>query len=144
MNRYETDGQKIERQLKAVAGLRLEQGADEESHRAAIAEAARRAIKDHWPEMPEDEQKGVVEAVVGMEALNFQLSIFRYGWSIGANAERIPVDPEETGPRILVRAYGTAEADTIRMRIAAIGPPPEDGPRLSLEERLRRYLPPLQ
>ena len=142
MNRHETDAEKLDRQHRAVADLRLEQDADEDSQRAVIAEAARRAVRDNWPEMPEDDHQRVVESVAGMEAINFQLSIFRYGWSVGPNAERIRVDPDSAGPRILVRAYATAEAETARMKFDALGPPPEDGPRPSLEDRLRRYLPP--
>ena len=143
MNRHETDTEKLERQHRAVADLRLEQGANEETQRAVVEEAAHRAIRDNWPEMPEDERQRVVGAVVGFEALTFQLAIFRRGWSTGPSGGRIQLDPETAGPRILVRAYATAEADTLRMRSQAGGQQPaEAGQALSLEDRMRRYLRP--
>ena len=142
MNLHETDSEKLERQQKAVADLRLEQIADEETQKAVIEEAAHRATKESWPEMPEDERKRVVEAVVNFEGLNYQWAIFRRGWTSSPGAERIPVDPETAGPRILARAYATAEADTLRMKSQAGGQTTEAGLPLSLEERLRRYLPP--
>jgi hypothetical protein len=92
--------------------------------------------------MPEDERKRIVEVVVGFEGLTYQWAIFRRGWVAGTGTGRIPVDPETAGPRILVRAYATAEADTLRMRSQAIGRPPEAGPQPSLEERLRRHMHP--
>lgn len=144
MNRHETETEKFERQRGAVAGLHLEQGADEETQKAVVHEAADRAIQDNWPEMPEDERKRVVEAVVGLEALAFQLAIFRHGWSTGPNSERIQLDPEIAGPRILVRAYATAEADALRMRSQAGGQSADAGERPSLEDRLRRYLRPTE
>ena len=64
------------------------------------------------------------------------------GWSQGVNAERIQLDPEIAGPRILVRAYATAEADAWRMRAEAGELPGDTGPRPSLEDRIRRYLRP--
>ena len=142
MNQHETQAEKLERQQEAVADLRLEQEVDEQTQIAVIEEAARRATRDFWPEMPEDERKRVVESVVGFEALAFQLSIFRRGWSTGPNAQRIKLDPETAGARILVRAYATAEADSVRMRTEARGHSPEDDERPSLEDRLRRYLRP--
>ena len=142
MNRNETDNEKLERQHRAVADLRLDQAADEEDQRAVIEEAARKATLDYWPEMPEDDRQQVVKSVAGLEAISFQLAIFRHGWSTGPNAERIQVDPETAGPRILVRAYATAEADTLRMRRQAEGQSAEAGQRLSLEDRIRRYLRP--
>lgn len=142
MNRDETDAEKLERQHMAVADLRLDQEADEEAQRAVIREAAHRATMDNWPEMPEDERQREVDTVVGLEAIKFQLAIFKRGWSTGQGAERIQLDPETAGPRILVRAYATAEADTLRMRSAAGGQPTEAGQRPSLEDRLRRYLRP--
>ena len=142
MNRNETESEKLERQHKAIADLRLVQEEDEEAQREVVREAARRAISDHWPEMPEDDRQRVVNAVVGYEAMNFQLSIFRRGWATGNNEERIQLDPETAGPRILVRAYATAEADTVRMRGEALGTDSDGQPRPSLEERMRRYLRP--
>ena len=142
MNQHETDAEKLERQHKAIAGLRLDQEADEETQRAVVEAAARKATQDNWPEMPEDERQRVVKAIVSYEAIKFQLSIFRRGWSTGPSSERIQVDPEIAGPRILVRAYATAEADTIRMRRDAGGRPTETEQRPSLEDRLRRYLRP--
>ena len=140
MNRHETTTEEIERQQGAVADLRLDQEADEAAQRAVIEEAARRATTDHWPEMPEDERKRVVQAAIGFEGLTYQWAIFRRGWSTSPSGGRIPVDPETAGPRILVRAYATAEADTLRMRSQARGQSTEEGQQLSLEERLRRHL----
>ena len=140
MNLNETEAQKLERQHRAIAGLRLVQEEEEDAQKAVVREAARRAIQDHWPEMPEDDRQRVVNAVVGYEAMNFQLSIFRRGWATGQNEERIQLDPEAAGPRILVRAYATAEADTVRMRGEASGTTADGQPRPSLEERMRRYL----
>ena len=142
MNRHETSTDMLERHQRAVADLRLDQEADEESQGVVIQEAARRATNNSWPEMPEDDRKRVVEAVIGFEALSFQLSIFRRGWSRGTNAERVQLDPETAGPRILIRAYATAEAETLRMRTQVLGPPADAGPQASLEDRLRRYLRP--
>ena len=142
MNQHETQAEKLERQQEAVADLRLEQRVDEQTQIAVIEEAARRATRDIWPDMPEDERKRVVESVVGFEALAFQLAIFRRGWSSGPDAQRIQLDPETAGARILVRAYATAEADSLRMRTEAKGQSPEDDDRPSLEDRLRRYLRP--
>ena len=144
MNRQESETKKLERQQRAVADLQLEQAADEDTQRAVIQHAARRATNDNWPEMSEDERKRVVEAVVGFEALAYQLSIFRRGWSTGPNAERIQLDPEIAGPRIPVRAYATAEADTVRLRSHARAQSGEAPQRPSLEDRLRRYLPPTE
>ena len=92
--------------------------------------------------MPDEQRQRVLDAVVGFEALTFQLEIFRRGWSTGANSERIQLDPEIAGPRILVRAYATAEADTVRMRNEAGGLSADGTQRPSLEDRLRRYLRP--
>ena len=142
MYQDETDTEKLERQQRAVADLRLDQGADEETQRAVVAEAARKATMDNWPEMPEDERQRMVDTVAGLQALNFQLAIFRRGWSTGHGAERIQLDPEIAGPRILVRAYATAEADTLRMKSQAEGQSAEAGQRPSLEDRIRRYLRP--
>ena len=142
MNRQETDAEKLERQQKAVAGLRLVQGVEEEAQREVIRDAARQAIQDHWPEMPENDRQRVVDGVAGFEALTFQLAIFRRGWATGQNSERIQLDPETAGPRILVRAYATAEADAVRMRNDALGTTPDGNPRPSLEARMRRYLRP--
>lgn len=142
MNRDETDSEKLERQQRAIADLLLDRGADEESQRAVIEEAARRAIQDHWPEMPEDERKRVVEAIVNFQGFSYQWAIFRRGWFTSASSERIPLDPEIAGPRILVRAYSTAEADAIRMRSQAKGRPTDPNRPSSLEDRLRRYLRP--
>ena len=142
MNRNETDEEKLERQMKAVADLRLEQEADEETLRAVIQEAAHRGAVDSWPEMPEDDRKREVDTVVGLEALKFQLAIFKRGWSQGQGSERIQLDPEIAGPRILVRAYATAEADTLRMKRQAEGQSEGAGQRPSLEDRIRRYLRP--
>lgn len=142
MNQHETPTDKLERQQGAIADLLLDQGADEESQRAVIKEAARRATKDIWPEMPEDERERVVEEVVGFEGLNYQWAIFRRGWITSQGAERIRVDPATAGPGILTRAYATAEADTLRMRNQASRQPAEGGPPLSLEERLRRHMHP--
>ena len=135
MNRHETSTDMLERHQRAVADLRLDQEADEESQGVVIT-------NNSWPEMPEDDRKRVVEAVIGFEALSFQLSIFRRGWSRGTNAERVQLDPETAGPRILIRAYATAEAETLRMRTQVLGPPADAGPQASLEDRLRRYLRP--
>ena len=140
----ETDEEKLERQQRAVADLRLDQEADEEAQRAVIREAANRATMDNWPEMPEDERQRQVDTVVGLEALKFQLAIFRRGWSTGQGAERIQLDPEIAGPRILLRAYATAEADTRRMRSQAERQSGEAEQRPSLEDRIRRYLRPDQ
>ena len=142
MDRHETDTEKLERQQRAVADLRLDQEADEETQIAVIKEAARRGAQDGWPDIPEDERKRVVETVVGSQALTFQLSIFRRGWATGQNEERISLDPEIAGPRILVRAYATAEADTSRMNSHAREQSTDAEQRPSLEDRLRRYLPP--
>ena len=144
MNRHETATEKLERQQRAIADLRLDQGADEETQRAVIVEAARRATNDSWPEMPENERKRVAEEVVDFEGLAYQWAIFRRGWATNPNAERIQLDPEIAGPGILVRAYATAEADTLRMRSQSGGQPTGDGPSLSLEEKLRRYLRPAE
>ena len=142
MSLSETDAEKLERQLRAVADLRLVQEADEDAQAAVVREAAGRAITDYWPEMPEDDRNRVVDSVVGYEAMKFQLAIFRRGWATGQNSERIQLDPETAGPRILVRAYATAEADTVRMRDEALGTTPDGRPRPSLEDRMRRYLRP--
>ena len=141
MNRTESEADKLERQQRAVADLRLEQEADEDAQKAVVEQAANRAINDHWPEMPEAYRQHVVAGGSGFEALTFQLAIFRRGWSTGANAERIRLDPDIAGPRILVRAYATAEADTLRMRREAGVDSTGDEQRPSLEDRLRRYLP---
>ena len=142
MNQQETDAEKLERQQRAVEDLRLEQETDEETQRSVIEEAARKATQDNWPEMPEDERQRVAKAVAGLEAISFQLSIFRHGWATSPNADRVQVDPEIAGPRILVRAYATAEADTLRMRSNAEGQSADAGQRPSLEDRIRRYLRP--
>ena len=94
--------------------------------------------------MPEDERKRVVEEVVGFEGLTYQWAIFRRGWYTGPSAGRIPLDPKTAGPRLLARAYATAEADTLRMKSQAARQSTEDGPLPNLEERLRRYLPPVE
>ncbi len=140
MNRRDTATGDLERHQKAVADLRLDQESDEETQKAVIEKAALRATKDSWPEMPDDERKRVVEVVVDFEGLTYQWAIFRRGWSTSPSGGRIPVDPETAGPRILVRAYATAEADTLRMRSQARGQSTEEGQQLSLEERLRRHL----
>ena len=142
MNRNETESEKLERQNGAIANLRLVQEEDEEAQREVVREAARQAIRDHWPEMPEEDRQRVVDGVVGYEAMKFQLSIFRRGWATGQNEERIQLDPETAGPRILIRAYATAEADAVRMRGEALGTDADGQPRPSLEERMRRYLRP--
>ena len=142
MNQNETDAEKLERQQQAIADLRLDRDDDDETQRSVVVEAARRATQYSWPGMPEDDRNRLVEMVVGLHALNFQLSIFRRGWSQGVNAERIQLDPEIAGPRILVRAYATAEADAWRMRAEAGELPGDTGPRPSLEDRIRRYLRP--
>ena len=142
MNRYETTTEEIERQQGAVADLRLDQEADEAAQRAVIEEAARRATTDHWPEMPEDERKRVVVAAIGFEGLTYQWAIFRRGWFTGPSAGRIPVDPETAGPRILLRAYATAEADTLRTRGKATEQPTGAGQPPTLEDKIRRYLRP--
>ena len=144
MNRKESSDEKLERQHRAVVDLRLEQDANEETQKALIQEAALRATTDNWPEMPEDERQRVIDEVLGFEALTFQWSIFRRGWSSSAGAERIHLDPEVAWPRILVRAYATAEAETVRMRIQAGEHVIEEGPQLTLEEKLRRLLNPEQ
>ena len=143
MNRHEGDTQKLERHQRAVADLKLDREADEQSLIAIIKEAALRATVDNWPEMPEDERVRLVEEVVGYEPITFQLSIFRQGWSSDPNAKRISLDPEIAGPRILLRAYATAEADTLRLRNEAVPQSVRDERRANLEEKLRRYLPPL-
>ena len=142
MNRNETDEEKLERQQRAVSDLRLDQEADEDALGAVIREAAHRGTMDSWPEMPEDERQREVDTVVGLEALKFQLAIFKRGWSQGQGAERIRLDPEIAGPRILVRAYSTAEADTVRLRSQAERQSDSAGQRPSLEDRIRRYLRP--
>ena len=142
MNRNETDTEKLERQQRAVADLRLDRGDDDETQLSVVVEAARRATQYSWPGMPEDDRNRLVDMVVGLQALNFQLAIFRRGWSQGANADRIQLDPEIAGPRILVRAYATAEADAWRKRAEAGELPYDTGPRPSLEDRIRRYLRP--
>ena len=142
MNRNETDTEKLERQQKAVADLRLNRDDDDETQLSVVQEAARRATQYSWPGMPEDDRNRLVDMVVGLQALNFQLAIFRRGWSQGVKAERIQLDPEIAGPRILVRAYATAEADAWRMRAEAGELPYDTGPRPSLEDRIRRYLRP--
>ena len=142
MNRRESNEEKLQRQQKAIADLRLEQSSSEETQKAVIEEAARRATADNWSEMPEDERQRVVEEIMGFEALTFQLSIFRRGWTTGSGAQRIEVDPEAAGPRVLIRAYATAEAETVRMRNEVVGPIAEDGPQLTLEEKLRRHMHP--
>ena len=143
MNRQENETEKLERQRRAIADLRLEQGADEEAHWEVIREAAHRATRDNWPEMPEGQRQMVVAAVVGLTAINYQLSVFRNGWATGQNSERIQLNPEIAGPRILDRAYATAEADTVRMRSLAECRSSQFEERPSLEDRLRRYLPSL-
>lgn len=142
LNRNETDTEKLERQQRAIADLRLEQEEDEETLRSIVQEAARRATQYSWPGMPEDERNRLVETVVGSQALTFQMAIFKRGWSQGVNTERIQLDPEIAGPRILIRAYATAEADAWRMRAEAGEMPGDTGPRASLEDRIRRYLRP--
>ena len=142
MNRNETDTEKLERQQRAIADLRLEREDDDETQLSVVQEAARRATQYSWPGMPEDDRNRLVNMVVGLHALTFQLAIFRRGWSQGVNAERIQLDPEIAGPRILVRAYATAEADAWRMRAEAGELPFDTGPRPSLEDRIRRYLRP--
>ena len=142
MNRHETAEEELERQHRAIADLRLDQEADEEAQRAVIEEAARKATQDIWPEMSEDERQRVVDTVVGYQGIAYQWAIFRRGWFTSQGTERISVDPEIAGPRLLVRAYATAEADTRRMRSQAVGQPAEAGQRPSLEDRMRRYLRP--
>ena len=142
MNRKESNDEKLERQQKAIEDLRLEQDAGEETQRALIREAARRATTDNWPEMTEDDRQQVVDEVMEFEALTFQWSIFRQGWSSSAGAERIRLNPETAWPRLLVRAYATAESETIRMKIQAGAQVVEDGPQLTLEEKLRRHMHP--
>ena len=142
MSQQETDAEKVERQQKAVASLRLIQETDEEAQREVVRAAARLAIDDHWPEMPEEDRQRVVNAISGFEAITFQLAVFRRGWATGQNSERIQLDPDVAGPRILVRAYATAEADSVRMRTEASGVTPDGKPRPSLEDRMRRYLRP--
>ena len=141
MNRQETDEEKLERHKRAIADLRLEREADEEANWEVIREAAQRATRDNWPDMPEGQRRMVVAAVVGLTAINYQLSVFRNGWSTGRDSERIQLDPETAGPRILLTAYSTAEADAVRMRglweAQTSGGPQQP----SLEERLRRYMP---
>lgn len=144
MNPQETEAEKLERQHRAVADLRLDQDADEAAQKAVLVQAACKATTDHWPEMPESDRQRVVETVSGLTAVNYQLSVFREGWSTGQGSERIKLDPETAGPRILVRVYATAEADTVRMRTEAGRLSSENDHRPSLEDRLRRYLPPLQ
>jgi hypothetical protein len=141
MNRQETDSEKLERQQKAISDLRLEQGADEEDNWVVIREAAHRATRDNWTEMAEGQRQLVVSAVVGLTAINYQLSVFRNGWATGQDSNRIQLDPEIVGPRILAGAYATAEADTIRMRDHAAAQAAGEQ-RPSLEDRLRRYLRP--
>ena len=143
MNRQETDTEMLERQQRAISDLRLEQGADEETHWVVIREAAHRATRDNWPEMPDGQRQLVVSTVVGLTAINYQLSVFRNGWATGQNSQRIHLDPEINGPKILVRAYATAEAETVRMRDFATAQAAGEQ-RPSLEERLRRYLRPEQ
>ena len=106
-----------------------------------IEEAAVRAIQDSWPEMPKDERASVVEAVAGFKGLAYQWAISRRGRLISPSGERILLDEGIAGPRILVRAYATAEADTLRMRNHAKGQSSEAGQPSDPEERLRRYLP---
>ena len=142
MNRQDSSSEDFERQHRAIAGLRLEQNSDEQTQKAVVAEAALKAIMDIWPEMPEDDRNRVVSGIVGYEALNFQLAVFRRGWATGQSSQRIQLDPEVAGPRILVRAYATAEADATRMKKQAGGQTSEDGQQLTLEEKMRRYLRP--
>ena len=142
MKRNETTTEEIERQQRAVADLWLDQEADEAAQRAVIEEAARKATRDNWPEMPEDERKRVVEAAISFEGLTYQWAIFRRGWFTGPSAGRIPVDPETAGPRILLRAYATAEADTLRTRNRATEQPTGAGQPPTLEDKMRRYLRP--
>ncbi len=141
MNRQETDSEKLERQRRAIADLRLDQGADEDENWGMIREAANRATRDNWPEMPEGQRRMAVAAVVGLTAINYQLSVFRNGWATGQDSERIQLDPETAGPRILITAYSTAEADALRMRSLSEAQSSGGEQRLSLEERLRRYMP---
>ena len=143
MNRPETDTEKLERQQGAITDLRLEEGADEETHWEVIREAAHRATRDHWPDMAEGQRQLVVSSVVGLTAINYQLSVLRNGWATGRDAQRIHLDQEVYGPKILITAYSTAESETVRMRdFAAAQAAGEQRP--SLEERLRRYLKPGQ
>ena len=141
MNRQETDSEKLERQRRAIADLRLDQGANEDENWEMIREAANRATRDNWPEMPEGQRRMAVAAVVGLTAINYQLSVFRNGWATGQDSERIQLDPETAGPRILITAYSTAEADALRMRSLSEAQSSGGEQRLSLEERLRRYMP---
>ena len=142
MNRQETDSEKLERQRRAIADLQLDQGADEDENWEVIREAAHRATRDNWPEMPEGQRRMAVAAVVGLTAINYQLSVFRNGWATGQDSERIQLDPETAGPRILITAYSTAEADALRMRSLSEAQSSGGEQRPSLEERLRRYMPP--
>lgn len=137
-NENETDSEKLERQLEALADLRLEQEAGEDILKSVVEAAARKGTTDNWPDMPDEERQRLVEEIVSNQSVTYQLSIFKRGWSTGQGAERIRLDPDVAGPRILVRAYATAEVEALRMRRTAEGRDPE---RPSLENRLRRYLP---
>ena len=138
MERNETEEEKQERQLNALAELRLDPEADEETLTEVVGAAALKGTTDNWPNMPEEERQSLVEEIISNQALTYQISIFKRGWSRGQESERIRLDPDVAGPRILLRAYATAEADTLRMRRTAEGRDPERAP---LEDRLRRYLP---
>ena len=138
MERNETESEKQERQLKALAELRLDQEADDDALKAVVEAAARKGTTDNWPDMPDAERQAVVDEIISNQALTYQISIFKRGWSRGQDTERILLDPDVAGPRILLRAYATAEAEALRMRRTAEGRDPE---RASLEDRLRRYLP---
>ena len=139
MNRNETTTERLERQLRAVADLQLDDGADEEDQRAVVQEAARRATMDSWPEMPEDDRNQLLEGVLSFEGFAYLWAIYKRGWSTNTGGERISLNPETSGPQLLARAYAAAEFETLRIRNEVVGPPP-DQPRL--EDRIRRYLRP--
>ncbi len=94
--------------------------------------------------MPEDERERMMEEVANFEGLTYQWAIFRRGWSASPSGKRIQMDPETAGPRLLVRAYATAEAETVRMRGRTRGRPADAGQQPSLEEKLRRRLRPAE
>ena len=139
MNRHETTTERLERQLRAVADLRLEDDDDEDTQRAVVHDAARRASIDCWPEMPEEDRNKLVEEVMSFEGFAYLWAIYKRGWSTNTGGERISLNPETSGPQLLARAYAAAEFETLRIRNEVVGPPPDQP---SLEDRIRRYLRP--
>ena len=138
--RPENPGETLARQRLAVSGLRLDPDGTTEQQRAVIEEAARLATLEFWPEMEEGFRQKTVRDVADTGGVVYSWAAFRRGWSANRHGEKVPVDPETEGPEILARAYGIAEAATLRLRGYSREPLTEAGLPVSFENRLRRRL----